>query len=118
MTAPAPLVAGRWDWDGVCQDDGTGDWTAGNDHGRRYDRLNSQRRTPEDRNVIKTPGQPALLRPSPPHRPKYYSLHRPTGGVPLLTATAATVVAITVTVTLAAQRSALSGGWHIHGDCL
>ena len=62
MTAPAPLVAGRWDWDGVCQDDGAGDWTAGNDHGRRCDRLNSQRRTPEDRNVIKTPGQPALLR--------------------------------------------------------
>ena len=66
------------------------------------------------RNVIKTPGQPALLRPSPPHRPKYYSLHRPTGGVPLLTAAAATAVAITV----AAQQRALSGGRQIHGDCL
>jgi len=44
MTAPAPLVPGRWE--GVSQDDGTGDWRAGNDHGRRCDRLNSQRRSP------------------------------------------------------------------------
>ena len=45
MTAPAPLVAGRWE--GVCQDVGTGDWRAGNDHGHRCDCLNSQQHSPE-----------------------------------------------------------------------
>jgi len=45
MTATAPLVPGQWE--GVCQDDGTGDWRAGNDHGRRCNYLNSQRHSPE-----------------------------------------------------------------------
>jgi len=41
-------------------------------------------------------------------------LHRPTGGVPLLTA----IAAVAITITVAGQRRAFGGGQWIHGGYL